>query len=322
MSADLGKVDIGEIHWMMDLFDSIDVGLIVLDQECRVHVWNGFMANHSGHGPDRVIGKSLLAVFPELPKAWFQRKVESVRLLKSRAFTTWEERAYLLRFKSHRPITGSAEFMYQSVTFLPLVTAAAEVSYVAVVIHDVTDIAVGKQAVERANRELERLSRTDRLTQLSNRGYWEECLVREFNRVRRTGRPSTLVMFDIDHFKKVNDTYGHQAGDEVLRHTAATLRQCMRTTDLAGRYGGEEFAIILVDTPLEGGRNFAERLRAMIEATSVAYQDQVIRHTISLGLATLGDGIHEPKQWIERADQALYQAKRSGRNQARVFEAA
>ena len=129
-------------------------------------------------------------------------------------------------------------------------------------------------------------------------------------------------MFDIDHFKKINDGYGHQAGDEVLRHTAAILRECIRATDVAGRYGGEEFAVILVDTPTEGGRIFAERLRTTLEASSVPYQGQAIRCTISLGLAELGEGVTEPKQWIERADQALYQAKRGGRNQSRVFDAA
>jgi diguanylate cyclase (GGDEF)-like protein len=311
---ELGKLDISEIHWLMDLLDSIDVGLMVLDRDFHVHVWNGFMTSHSGQGAERVVGKSLFAVFPSVPKAWFQRKVESVCVLKSRAFTTWEQRPYLFRFRNYRPITGSAEFMYQNVTFLPLVTAAGQVSYVAVVIHDVTDIAVSKQELESANRELERLSRTDRLTQLNNRGYWEERLVQETRRASRSGGTGTLIMFDIDHFKRINDTYGHQAGDAVLRATAGALRQCMRSTDVAGRYGGEEFGVILVDTDAEGGRVFAERLRATIEAMVVQHQDQAVRCTISLGVAQLDPDGDDPKRWVARADQALYQAKHEGRN--------
>jgi diguanylate cyclase (GGDEF)-like protein len=316
---DYGKVELSEIHWMMDTFQSIDVGLIVVDRDYRVTVWNAFMANHSGCGPERVVGKNLFEVFPEIPHDWFARKAESVRLLKSRSFTTWEQRPYLLKFKNYRPITGTAEFMYQNVTFIPLAAASGEVDQVGVVIYDVTDVAVSKQDLERVNHELERLSRTDRLTQLNNRGYWEECLVNEFKRVQRTRQPSTLIMFDIDHFKKVNDTYGHQAGDEVIRVTSAKLREAMRTTDIAGRYGGEEFGVILVNTPADGALIFAERLRQTIEASIVRHEQTEIRYTISLGIAEIGPGLKDYKQWLECADQGLYAAKHGGRNRAVIY---
>src|SRR5690606_25742057 len=138
-------------------------------------------------------------------------------LLKNRAFTTWEQRPYLMQFKNYRPITGTEEFMYPNITISPLVPANGEVNNVCIIIYDVTDIASNKKALERANIELAKLSRTDRLTQLNNRGYWEECLIKEFNRYQRYHHTCSLIMFDIDHFKKVNDTYGHQAGDEVIR---------------------------------------------------------------------------------------------------------
>lgn len=312
------QLDIQDLHWLLDMLQTIDVGLVVLDRDYRVQVWNSFMTNHSGVTPSRIIGKPLFEFFPEVPEPWFKRKTESVFVLRTRAFTAWEQRPYLFRFKNYRPITGAAEFMYQNVTFIPLVSTTGEVNHVGVIVYDVTDIAVSRVELEAANAELKRLSRTDRLTELNNRGYWEECLVNEFRRVRRTGRASTLVMFDIDHFKKVNDTYGHPAGDEVIRRTARALRETARTTDVLGRYGGEEFGVILVDTPPEKALIFAERLRKTIEAAPVEHDGQSIAYTISLGLSPLTAAMQDYKAWIEAADGALYQSKRGGRNRATV----
>jgi diguanylate cyclase (GGDEF)-like protein len=315
------SADLKEFHWLMDMIQTIDVGLVVIDREYAVRVWNGFMQNHSGKAPHDVIGHNLFALFESIPENWFRHKVESVFLLKNRAFTTWEQRPYLFEFKNYRPITGAAEFMYQNITLIPLVSVDGSVSHVGVIIYDVTDMAVGKCQLEQANNELKTLSRTDMLTELNNRGYWEECLKREFRRVQRTQEPCTLAIFDIDHFKKVNDTYGHQAGDEVIRATARTLKQCMRTTDIAGRYGGEEFTVILIDTGIEGARIFAERLRASIESQPVIHDGKEISYSISLGLAEIGENMPDHEKWIECSDQALYQAKEGGRNQTVVYTA-
>jgi len=307
-----GQAEFKEFHWLMEMIQTIDVGLVVLDREYSVQVWNDFMANHSGKLPHEVIGKNLFRIFDSIPEAWFRHKVDSVFLLKNRAFTTWEQRPYLFKFKNYRPITGTAEFMYQNITLIPLMSVDSRVTQVGVIIYDVTNMAVGK-------KQLESLSRTDRLTELYNRGYWEECLVSEFQRIRRTKQPSTLCLFDIDHFKKVNDTYGHQAGDEVIRVTARLLRECMRGTDIAGRYGGEEFTVILIDTDAKGAMIFAERLRKTIENHPVLHGDNKISYTISLGLAECNDKLKNQKKWIECSDQALYQAKETGRNNTVIY---
>ncbi len=316
---DTNELDIRELHWLMDMLQTIDVGLLVLDRDYMVRVWNGFMENHSGQASSYVIGNNLFETFPAIPEHWLRRKVDSVFMLESRSFTTWEQRPYLLRFKNYRPITGTAEFMYQNITIIPLVSADGAVNHVGIIIYDVTDIAIGKTALEQANEQLAALSRTDRLTQLNNRGYWEECLQGEFARFRRTRHPCSLIMFDIDHFKKVNDTYGHQAGDEVIRVTSRILRESIRTTDIAGRYGGEEFGVILVNTSAEQGMVLAERLRKRIEATVVTFEQLEIRYTISLGLADVTEDMTEPAQWLSQSDQALYQAKHAGRNRAIIF---
>ena len=319
MTVSAEHSDIDGFHWLMDMVQTLDVGLMVLDRDYCVRLWNGFMENHSGQSAADVIGHELFALFPDIPQGWFRRKAESVFMLESRAFTTWEQRPYLLRFKNYRPITGTADFMYQNITLIPLVSPDGSIHHIGVMLYDVTDIAIGKLALEKANASLAQLSRTDRLTGLHNRGYWEECLKSEFARFQRSKHPSTLIMFDIDHFKKVNDTYGHQAGDEVIRATSRTLLNAIRATDVAGRYGGEEFAVILTDTNAEQSLYLAERLRKKIEALHVHFEALEIRYTISLGVAQASADMTDHCQWIVAADHALYEAKHGGRNQAVIY---
>lgn len=314
-----GAMDMKELHWLLDIIHSIDVGVVVLDTQYRIKVWNAFMENHSGLGPEQVDGKSLFAVFPEIPRDWFDRKFQSVLALGNRAFTIWEQRPYLVKFRNYQPITGVEEHMFQNVSLIPLASATGTVEHVCVIIYDVTDVASSKRQLQQANETLEQLSRTDRLTQLYNRGYWEECLAREFARHKRYQSDASLVMFDIDHFKRVNDTYGHQVGDKVIQLVSALLKKNLRNIDIAGRYGGEEFGAILPDTGIEGARLFAERLRESAEALHFRAGDQEIRFTISLGVADLSSPCPTYKQWLEHADKALYDSKHAGRNRVSIY---
>ncbi len=312
MSGD--DLNFRELHWVFSIIQHVDVGLVVLDRDYNIALWNGFMENHSGQSSASVKGENIFRLFPDISEEWLKRKVESVRLLNNRAFSTWQQRPYLIKFDSYRPITGRSKWMYQNVTLFPLTSASGEVEHVCLIIYDVTETAMDAQALQNANLELELLGRTDGLTGLYNRRAWEEMLRSEFKRSARTKQPCTLVMFDIDHFKKVNDTYGHQAGDEVIRMVADTLRATKRGTDLAGRYGGEEFGVILVDTDIAGGQYFAERMRKAVEKSGVTYGAQAIHFTISLGVAEVSAGVANHKAWIELADLALYQSKQGGRN--------
>ena len=314
-----GQVNIKDIHWLMDMLQSIDVGLIVLDRDFRVMVWNSFMENHSGVGPADIKDKVLFELFPDIPERWFRQKAESVFVLKSSTFTVWEQRPYLFKFKNYRPITGSADYMYQNITVIPLSSADNEIRQVGVLIYDVTDIAVNKLKLEEANTSLALLSKTDHLTQLNNRGAWEGYLENEYKRSKRSNHICSVVMFDIDHFKNVNDTYGHQAGDEVIRRTSALLKETMRATDIAGRYGGEEFGVILVDTSAENALIFTERLRKRIEAEVIEYEEFSIQITISLGISELTESCDTYQVWLEQSDKALYVCKESGRNQSKVY---
>ncbi|RMF17863.1 MAG: sensor domain-containing diguanylate cyclase [Gammaproteobacteria bacterium] len=298
------------------MLQTVDVGLLVLDREYKVQLWNSFMENHSGIPAYKAKEQSLFDLFPEVQEDWFRHKTRSVFLLKNRTFTTWEQRPFLFRFRNYRPITGTEDFMYQNITISPLLSAAGDVDFICVLVYDVTDIASHRKQLMNANARLAQLSRTDRLTGLFNRGYWEEMLAREFLRFKRSQSPSTLVMFDIDHFKKVNDTYGHQAGDEVIRQVSAALTETTRATDICGRYGGEEFGVILPDTTGEKGLIFAERLRQRVEGLVVEHGGQTICFTISLGLAEASPDFPGHADWIEAADQALYHSKENGRNRS------
>lgn len=303
---------IGELHWLLGIIQNVDVGLIVIDRERTIRLWNGFMENHSGQQPAQVTGKSIFDLLPDVPVDWLQSKIDSVFLLKNSAFSTWQQRQNIINFKSYRPITGRSESMYQDVTFLPLSAINGEVNHVCIIIYDVTEMAVDELA-------LAEMGRTDGLTGLLNRSAWEDQLRSEYNRVQRSGMSSVLLMFDIDHFKLVNDTYGHQAGDEVIRTVSDLVRQTKRGADVAGRYGGEEFTIILADTDEEGALIYAERLREAIAETTVTHSHHNINFTVSIGIAENPPIGSNHSQWIENADNALYYAKEHGRNQSVLY---
>ncbi len=310
----LEKSQLNELHWLMEMLHNIDVGLVVLDKNFTIQIFNGFMENHSGLLPREVKGKLIFDLFDEIPRDWFTRKAESVFLLKNKAFTIWEQRPYLFKFESYRPVTGSAEFMHQNTTFIPLISSDGEVTHLCLLIYDVTDNAVHKQSLKKANVELAILSQTDGLTQLFNRTHWEQCLLTEYKRWCRSQHPSSLVMLDIDHFKNVNDTYGHMVGDEVIKHLSALIKKHARETDICGRYGGEEFTILLADTPLKNAYVFAERLRKAVNESVVTFNETSLNYTISIGVAEVDDVTDSHETWIEHADSALYRSKEGGRN--------
>ncbi len=312
------EVEANSFHWLVDMLESVEVGLVVLDLDFRVQAWNGFMENHSGITASKIRDKVIFDVFPDIPQAWLARKVDAVALLNTRAFTSWEQRPYLFKFRNTRPITGTEEFMFQNLTISPLSGTTGQVEKVCLMVYDVTDIASSKRALERANEQLAKLSMTDRLTGLLNRGTWENLVDAEFERFRRYGQATSLVMFDIDHFKKVNDTHGHLAGDEVIKHSAAVTKGNLRQSDISGRYGGEEFGIILPETDAEGARIICERIRESIEQSVVKTSVAPVQYTISMGIAQLSDGPENYMQWMQLADEALYAAKESGRTRVMI----
>ncbi|MGB7389959.1 sensor domain-containing diguanylate cyclase, partial [Marinomonas sp.] len=303
-------------HWLFDMLNHIDLGLVVVDQNYKITLWNSFMENHSGKSSSIAKDQSLFNLFPEIDKEWLQRKLDNVIALRTSIFISWEQRPYLFAFKSYRPITGLADNMYQNITLRPLANADGTVKHVCIAVYDVTDTATHKQALSSANRQLEQLSKTDALTELHNRGSLEKALGIIFSAYQK--KPSSthsLVIADLDFFKKINDQYGHPIGDIVLKEVAKLMMASTRKGDFIGRYGGEEFVVLLPNTPSSGAISFCEKLRQKIEAMTIKTDKGDIKVTMSLGVAQLMEEDKTSSAWLVRADEALYKAKASGRNQ-------
>jgi diguanylate cyclase (GGDEF)-like protein len=172
----------------------------------------------------------------------------------------------------------------------------------------------GEDVEAQYHEEIYRMSIIDGLTGAHNKRYLLESLEKEIMRARRHERPLSFLMFDIDHFKKINDFHGHLAGDHVLKEIARIVQSRIRRDEIFARYGGEEFAIVLPETPIEGARQLAEGLRARVEASEFVFQSEQIRVTVSIGIAMLSDAERSSLEFIRTADTRLYEAKRSGRN--------
>ncbi len=181
-----------------------------------------------------------------------------------------------------------------------------------------------RRQLEYRNRDLERISALDTLTQIANRRRFDAALRQEWRRAARDEAPLSLVFCDIDYFKRFNDTYGHQAGDDCLVRVAQTMEETLnRPADLAARYGGEEFIALLVDTGEQGARLVAERIRERVEALGVEHRaSSAARHlTVSLGVATIVPRpAIRPEDLVDLADRALYAAKEGGRNRVAAAE--
>lgn len=169
------------------------------------------------------------------------------------------------------------------------------------------------------NKRLELLSITDGLTNLYNHRHFQDELARAFEESRRYQRPLSLAIVDLDFFKKVNDSYGHAVGDEVLKCLSRIFQESIRSADLAARYGGEEFAVMMPETDLSEAIVFAEKIRTLVEEKAVATQAGSVSATVSIGVATVPHShVHSAKDLIVAADKALYRAKKNGRNQVQA----
>jgi diguanylate cyclase (GGDEF)-like protein len=162
--------------------------------------------------------------------------------------------------------------------------------------------------------EIYRLTTVDGLTQVFNRRYFEETVEREISRCHRYGRQLSLVMVDIDHFKQINDNYGHLAGDHVLKHVASAIKTRVRREDILARWGGEEFALLLPEVDVKGAVLLAEKVRKLIERQKFEFDKQEIPVTISAGVAGLATPSYEVSDLVRAADTRLYSAKSEGRN--------
>jgi two-component system, cell cycle response regulator len=240
----------------------------------------------TGFKSPNVLGRNFRAVLQEIEQETMDR------------FFSVVETGNPCHFEDHLPKLGKhIEFM----AYRP------EQDHLAVTFSDITK---RKKTEEKLNI----LATTDELTGLWNRRYFMRILRHEMERGKRYNNVFSVLMLDIDHFKKVNDEHGHAAGDKALEHLAQVIKKHMRQVDVPCRFGGEEFAIIIPHTNLEGSYQIAERLRRFVQDNPINYQNKDIFFTISIGLAQYEQTIADEDELLKSADDALYQAKRNGRN--------
>ncbi|MEQ9004259.1 MAG: GGDEF domain-containing protein, partial [Pseudomonadales bacterium] len=183
------------------------------------------------------------------------------------------------------------------------------------VLRDITERLEAEGALRQVKQEMERLAHTDALTGLHNRRYFLRRMNEESERVKRHGHALSVLLLDLDHFKEINDTHGHDAGDRMLEQIARVIEASKRDSDVAARLGGEEFALLLPETSVDGALRLAERLRVLIADTTISTVAAAsVGLTTSIGVATVSPSTPSAAALLQRADRALYEAKRAGRN--------
>ncbi|WP_300669190.1 diguanylate cyclase [Desulfoluna sp.] len=305
------------------IIDHIDNGILLLDSTNCILKWNQFMARHSGIQSQAILNKNIFEVFPDLPRAWLELKLKSVRLLKNYSFISWTQRPYLFQFSAKNQIIGdSLEFMFQDSTFFPVTDPDTGDTGVCIVIKDVTDMAQANRQIEEMKditQTLSNIANFDPMTGIFNRSHIEQLLKMEFKRAERYKSEFSIILFDIDYFKKVNDTYGHLAGDEVLKQLCQAVSHQLRDSDLFGRFGGEEFLIILPNASAPCAKIVSEKLRRLVESLTIPFNEWKIQITISQGLVSYQEKMTDPLQMIYESDLAMYHSKKQGRNRASQF---
>lgn len=293
-------------------FDALNLGVVILDRELKVYKWNRWMEIHSGIDACKIVDAPIFKVFPHLDTPKFNRSCKSVFKFGNLCSFSQKQHHYLFPFQSTAYSGHEFEFMQQSCSMGPLRDENNEVKYLYIYIQDVTEVAVYEH-------QLVELNAKDGLTGVYNRRFLENKLDEEVERHRRYKGDFSVIMIDIDHFKKVNDEYGHQCGDFILKSVSSRIASIIRNVDCLARYGGEEFCCLLPHTPIKFAAMVADRFRVIVMEQEHNYDDKLINVTISLGVSALQSDIKTATELIKRADEAMYRAKKAGRNRVETI---
>ena len=296
--------------WLNAILTGItDYAVVGLDREGRIGDWNPSIGRLTGFDGPSVIGKAYSILGPE--------DASTADRVRDRLFEAdangwsldegWQLRADGSRFWGSALIAPLHDRPQRDGQPPPEAHADRADPGYCLIIRDITD----KREENERNRKAHSC---DHLTGIANRRTFFEATERELARRLRSPRELSLILFDADHFKQVNDTHGHPAGDAVLKHFASLLSQTFRQVDVVARIGGEEFAVLLPSTGERGALVVAERLRAATESASVFVDGACIRYTVSAGIAVMDDSLGGLDELLKRADLALYAAKAGGRN--------
>jgi two-component system cell cycle response regulator len=288
------------------IIDLAHDAIVVVGEDQRIGLFNPAAERMFGYGAADMLGQPLSRLLPERNRPSHARHVEEFAAI-GNASRPMTERPVVTGLKSDGTEFPAEISISQSPTPVGRLFTA--------VIRDVTER-------KRVEDELRRLATTDPLTGAANRRHFLERAQLELARVKRYGDPVSILMMDIDHFKRVNDSRGHAAGDLALQMLVGACHEMLRETDLLGRLGGEEFAVLLPETTDDDAFDVAERLRRGLEALAIPHDPEPFHFTVSIGLTrceAADAGIEQP---IARADKGLYEAKKEGRNRTVVSAAA
>lgn len=295
-------------HRFLTLLKNLPTAVVVHRPDSSIEYVNPAAEEMLGLTEDQLLGKS--AVDPDwhfLAEDGSQMPLDDYPVMK-----VLSSKRPLANYLTGIITTKNAPVRWVLVNSFPLKTAAGSLDRVIVTFIDITEHKALQQA-------LEEQAQTDPLTGLYNRRYFEEVAAREVAQAKRTHAPLSIVALDLDHFKAINDRYGHAIGDKVLRVQSEIIREVIRENDIPCRVGGEEFVIIMPATDSHEAAFAAERLRAQVMAADIGLgNQQVICWTTSVGVATLGEGDGAIEEVLRRADDALYRAKADGRNRVSV----
>jgi diguanylate cyclase (GGDEF)-like protein len=292
---------------LSQILDTVNIGLVVLDRELTVRYWNRWMESHSGISSQEIIGASIFNFFPTLNNQKFLRGCKSVLAFGNFSFFSQKLHHFLFPFKPDSSFESRFKQMQQSCSMGPLRGEDNSITALYLTVQDMTELASYEHRLLETNMK-------DGLTGVYNRRFLEKRLNEEFERHARYSRKFSIIMFDIDFFKKVNDTHGHLCGDFILKSVSTKIASMIRKTDFLARYGGEEFCCLLPETDLGSAVILAERFRKEIAEQRNVFQDTSVSVTISLGVSEMKKEYGSTEALIKNADEALYTAKRTGRN--------
>ncbi len=288
-----------------ELFENVPVACFTVDMEGMIHEWNLVAQQLYGYEKQEVLFRPFYErVFRGASASKLHELLQ--RVMQGGAITGVESEDY--------DSEGNLHYVIRSA--FPIRNLQREVVGAIVSVVDVTYRVEYENQLKQLNQKLKSLAVTDGLTGLHNHRAFQDYLEEQFQVAMRNKQPMSLILMDVDHFKQYNDTYGHQAGDEVLRRVAEILKEGVRDGDFVGRYGGEEFVVVLPRTDTENAIAVAERVRRSIESAEWTLRPV----TASLGVASVRPDMETRQEVIEAADQALYEAKRNGRNRVEAWD--
>ncbi|MCD4758604.1 MAG: diguanylate cyclase [Arcobacteraceae bacterium] len=300
------------------IFNTVNNGIIILDEDLNVLAWNKWLEIYTKIKEKDILSKNICKYFPYINEKKLKRKAKTVLVTNNPSFLSLNTNRYLINIPVSNITNTIFESMQQDITILPY---DIEKKYICIYIYDNTLMCEINQKLEKANEELIDMSHRDPLTQIFNRRYFSEQSkkIKSFSQ-RNNNIPFSIITLDIDKFKKINDTYGHLVGDEVIIKVAHIIEAEVRTSDIVARFGGEEFVMLLQDCDLDGAYKVAEKVRQDIEKTSISvHLDTEVKFTVSIGVAQFSEvDNNNIELTLSRADEALYKAKNIGRNKTVV----